>query len=207
MRNENLNQGMVMKMLDWSYDKAIGGVPGFDSAEELAASYLEKSRSEEEAINSLIRWQNTKAATSGFITGLGGIVTMPVTLPANITSVLYVQIRTIAAIAHIRGYDLKSDQVKTLVYSCLLGSAVTDVLKNAGIKVGVKMGQQAVKNISRKVLVEINQKVGFRLVTKFGEKGVVNLGKVVPVLGGLVGGAVDAVATHTIGKVSKKVFV
>jgi hypothetical protein len=202
-----IEQSMIMDALDWSYEKAVGGLPGFDSAQELAESYLKKNQNPDDAINSLIRWQNAKAATSGFITGLGGAIVLPVSLPANITSVLYVQIRTIAAVAHIKGYDLNSDQVKTLVYSCLLGSAAFDTLKDVGIKVGTKLSEQAIKNMSRKIIIDINQKVGFRLVTKFGEKGVINLGKAIPILGGFIGGTFDAFTTHSIGKISKKVFV
>lgn len=56
-----------MKALDWSYDKAInGGVPGMDTAIELADSYLHKSGTLDEKVKSLILWQNTKSATSGF---------------------------------------------------------------------------------------------------------------------------------------------
>ena len=207
MKSNKIDQSLIMQALDWSYEKAVGGLPGFDSAQELAESYLVKKGAADTAIDSMIRWQNAKAATSGFLTGLGGAITLPVTLPANITSVLYVQIRTIAAVAHIKGYDLSSDQVKTLVYSCLLGSAALDTLKDVGIKVGTKMGEQALKNMSRKIIVDINQKVGFRLVTKLGEKGVINLGKAIPVIGGVIGGTFDAVATHSIGKIAKKVFV
>ncbi|WP_257575197.1 EcsC family protein [Vibrio parahaemolyticus] len=86
-----------------AYDKAINGVAGLDSAQELALSYIKESSDPISQANSLIRWQNTKAGTSGFLTGLGGLITMPVTLPANITSVMYVQIRMIAAIAHMGG--------------------------------------------------------------------------------------------------------
>jgi hypothetical protein len=56
-----------MKALDWSYDKAInGGVPGMDTAIELADSYLQKSGTLDEKVKSLILWQNTKSATSVF---------------------------------------------------------------------------------------------------------------------------------------------
>ena len=46
---------------------------------------------------------------------------------------MYVQIRVIAAIAHMRGYNPKDDEVKTLVFSCLTRQAATDILK-VGIK-------------------------------------------------------------------------
>ena len=61
--------------------------------------------------------------------------------------------------------------------------------------------------ISGEVLKRINRAVGFRLVTKAGTRGVVNLVKVVPFVGGFVGGALDAVATKVIGRTAKQVFV
>jgi hypothetical protein len=45
------------------------------------------------------------------------------------------------------------------------------------------------------------------LVTKFGEKGIVNLGKAVLLLGGVIDGSVDGVSTNIIGRTAKKIFV
>ncbi|WP_426759055.1 hypothetical protein ACPT8I_08075 [Lactiplantibacillus plantarum] len=44
------------------------------------------------------------------------------------------------------------------------------------------------------------------MITKFGEKGVLNLGKMVPVLGAIVGGGVDFASTNVIAKATKKNF-
>jgi len=90
----------------------------------------------------------------------------------------------IAAIAKIGGFDVRSDQVQTLAYACLTGSAIADVLKQTGIKVGEKITVSAINKIPGKVLTSINQKVGFRLLTKFGTKGAVNFVKLVPIAGG-----------------------
>jgi uncharacterized protein (DUF697 family) len=203
---KSISYETIRKALDWSYDKAVNGVAGLDSAQELAESYLKKHANVDDAIKSLVRWQITKATTSGFLTGLPGVFAIPVTLPANITSVLYIQIRMIAAIAYMKGNDIKSDQVKALVYVCLVGNGAIELLKGVGITIGEKLTQQFIKNISTQVIKEINKKVGFRLLTKFGEKGVVNLGKLIPVLGGIFGGTVDAVTTRGIAKISQKVF-
>ncbi|WP_255324447.1 EcsC family protein [Budvicia aquatica] len=131
---------------------------------------------------------------------------MPVTLPANITSVLYIQLRMIAAIAHMGEYDLKDDKVKTIVYACLCGSAVTDILKRAGVDMGKKLTQSTIKNLSGAIITKINQAVGFRLLTKFGSKGIINLGKLVPVVGGIIGGTFDGVTTNIIGNTARKYF-
>ncbi len=112
-KEKALTQSTIVKAMDWAYDKAVAGIGGFDSAEDIAADYLKQNGSLRDKANSLIRWQNAKAGTSGLVTGL---ITLPVSLPANITSVLYVQIRMIAAIAKMGGYDLKDDRVKSLVF-------------------------------------------------------------------------------------------
>jgi uncharacterized protein (DUF697 family) len=197
----------VQSALSWAYEAALDGLPGMGTLDELVTSYLHEGRTAEDAIDSLIAWQTGKAGTAGFVTGLGGIITLPAAIPANLASVLYIQLRMIAAIAKIRGYDIHSDQVKTLCVACLAGSAVSDILKDVGIKVGTKLTQQAVMKIAGSTLVRINQAVGFRLVTKAGSTGILNLTKMVPFLGGIVGGSFDAVTTRSIAHAAKTVFV
>lgn len=199
-----ITESNMGKVLDWAYSKAINGIPGTDTAYDLANNYLVKNGNVDAAISSLINWQTTKCATSGFLSGLGGLVTLPVAVPANIASVIYVQMRMIASIAHLRGYDLKDDQVQTFVYACLTGQSAAEFIKSAGIQFGLKLGQAQVKRIPGEIIKKINQAVGFRLVTKFGSKGVINLGKLVPVLGGVIGGTFDAASTKTMQLQLKK---
>ena len=172
----------------------------------MANDYLKKYKTKEEACKAMIRNQIAKCATSGFITGFGGFITMPVTLPANITSVIYVQMRMIACTSYMAGFDLDSEQTQTLVYACLAGVAVNNVMKQASIKFGVKFANGLITKIPGKVLTKINQKVGFRFVTKFGTKGVVNLGKLIPGVGAFIGGGLDLVETKIIAKRSYKWF-
>lgn len=94
-----------------------------------------------------------------------------------------------------------------MVYVCLTGSAAADIVKKAGINIGEKITIAAIKKIPGAVLTKINQKVGFRLVTKFGEKGVVNLAKMVPLVGGVIGGGIDIAGTKTIAKVAYDMFI
>ena len=191
----------VMKILDSCYEKCLNGIPKVSpSVEEMANDYLKKYKTKEEACKAMIRNQITKCATSGFITGFGGFITMPVTLPANITSVIYVQMRMIACTSYMAGFDLDSDQTQTLVYACLAGVAVNNVIKQAGIKFGVKFANGLIKKIPGKVLTKINQKVGFRFITKFGTKGIINLGKLIPGVGAVIGGGLDLVETKIIAE-------
>lgn len=204
---DKLNHEIIMKTLDWGYDKAVTGVAGLDSAKELAEKYLAKEGELHEKCNSLINWQVTKAGGSGFVTNLGGPITLPVTIPANIGSVLFIQIRMVAAIAHMCGHDLRDDRVRTLVFMCLIGDSITDILKDVGIAIGTKVTTRVIEKISEKTIIEINKKVGFRLLTKFGEKGVINLSKAVPIVGGIIGGSIDAASTKIVGKVARDTFI
>ena len=173
----------MMNLLDKCYDGALKGVlPGEKNIMELAEDYLSKSNSKEKAIDDLIRNQILLCGTNGFVAGLGGLLVLPIAIPANVASVIYVQLRMIAAIAHINGYDVYSDQVRTIAYVCLTGSSATNILKNVGIKIGEKVAVSALKKIPAAILIKINQQVGFRLVTKFGQKGVVNIVKMVPLV-------------------------
>lgn len=201
----SLTHSKMMQTLDWAYEKTMTGLPGQKSIDLLVKDYLTRY-DPETAINKLVSFQKTKATTSGFLTGFGGILTLPVTIPANVASVILVQMRMIAAIATIRGYDLNSDQVRTFVYTTLAGTSAIDIAKKTGITVGDKLLVGVVKRIPGKSLQKINQAVGFRLVTKFGTKGVINIGKAIPLAGAVVGGSFDYATTSTIAKMAKKTF-
>lgn len=208
MTSKQIDEKQMLTVLDELYGKVLNGIPKVSKPVPVFADeYLKKNDSENKAVKSMINYQVVKCGTSGFLTGLGGLITLPVAIPANISSVLYVQLRMIAAIAHIGGFDIKSDQVQTMAYACLTGSAIADVLKQTGIKVGEKVAIATIDKIPGKVLTSINQKVGFRLVTKFGTKGVVNFVKLVPIAGGLIGGAIDIGSTKIIANNAYKLFI
>lgn len=195
------------RALDAIYSAVLQGVPKVSKPlEEFAADYLDRHESPRKAADDLVHWQIAKCGTSGFVTGLGGLLTLPVAIPANLSSVLYVQLRMVAAIAYMGGYDVHSDQVQTLCYLSLVGDAAADILKQTGTKVGEKMLTNAIGKVSGATLTKINQRVGFRLITKFGEKGVINLGKAVPLVGGVVGGGLDAVTTNAIAHNAIRLF-
>ena len=136
-----------------------------------------------------------------------GFITLPVAIPANVSSVLYVQMRMIACLAQMGGFDTKSDQVQTLVYACLAGISLDQIVKQVGIKFGVKVANQVVKKIPGTVLTKINQRVGFRFLTKFGAKGLINLGKAIPVVGGVISGGFDFAETKIIANRAYRMFI
>lgn len=203
-----LSQADMMNLLDSLYSKSIQGIPLISSPiEKMSDDYLQHNASIEDAAKDMINKQVIKCTTSGFITNLGGIITLPVTIPANVGSVMYVQMRMIACAAYMAGYDVHTDQVQTLVYACLAGVSVMEVAKKAGIKIGQKGLENLIDKIPGKVLIAINQKVGFRMLTKFGETGAINIGKAIPVVGGVIGGGFDFIDTKFIGNRAYNQFI
>lgn len=209
--NSPISETQISELLDLCYEKSLDGVPNVSkSVDELVNDYLSRYDDVNDAARSLINMQLIKNTTSGALSGLSGVLALPLTLasiPANITNVLYVQMRMVAALAKMGGYDLKSDQVQTMIYVCMTGSAASDLFKEAGMKVAGKLAQGAIEKIPGAVCTKINQAVGFRLVTKFGQTGIVNLGKLVPVAGAVVGGAFDFTSTRVIANVAYERFI
>lgn len=205
---DKINQKEFLQLLDKLYDQSVQGITKVSPPiATLANDYLQKSKDVDTAAKKFINYQVTKCTTSGFLAGLGGLITLPVAIPANVGSVMYIQMRIIACLAYLGGFDINSDQVQTLVYACLVGISIDQILKNVGIQFGTKFTMTMVKKIPGTVLTKINQKVGFRFLTKFGTKGLINIGKAVPIVGGVIGGGFDFAETKIIANRAYKMFI
>ena len=203
-----ITQDEIMKLLDNLYTQVKNGIPAVSKpVEQMVKEYIVKYPDPKIASQKFINNQIKKCTTSGFLTGLGGFIALPVAIPANVGSTLYVQMRMIAGVALMAGNDLNDDEVQTFVYVCLAGISVDQILKKAGIQVGERVANNLIKKIPGEVLVKINQKIGMRFITKFGEKGVINMGKMVPLVGGILGGGFDFVETKAIASRARKLFI
>jgi hypothetical protein len=187
---------------------AASGIGPLCSAKELAREYEAnpKYRTADERIEALIAWETSKSFTTGFVTGLGGLPTLPLAIPAALGATWIVQARLAVAIANLSGYDSDSDQVRSMAVWALLGDAAKEIVKQAGIQIGRKVGQKAVENMSARLLMEVNKKVGFRLITKAGEKSILSFSRMVPIAGGLIGGSMDAASTRVVGRAARRLF-
>ncbi|QOV44024.1 EcsC family protein [Streptomyces chromofuscus] len=153
----------------------------------------------------LIKESVAAAGTQGFITGLGGLVTAGVTIPANVAASLAINLRMAGAIAHLRGWDVRDPYVRSVVMMLGIGMSAQSAVAALGVKVGQKIGEQMIKKLPMAIIHKINKLVGFHLVAKFGTKrAAITLAKAIPILGGVVGGAVDAGATALIGRAADR---
>lgn len=198
----------IHDLLNAIYSKSINGIPNVSSSiEKMANDYLQKYPNKERACKVMLKNQVIKCTTSGAITGFGGILTIPITLPANISSVLYIQVRMVSCLAYMLGFDITNDEVQTFIYACIFNISVENIVKQLCIKVTEKCANSIIKKIPGKTLTKINQKIGFRFITKFGNKGIINMGKLVPAVGSVIGGAFDFTETKLIAHRAYKWFV
>lgn len=194
--------------LDAIYKAVLQGVPKVSKpVEDFAKEYLQRAKSRDDAVRDLVRDQVLKCGTSGFVNGLGGLITLPVAIPANIVSVSYIQMRMVAAIAYMGGWDIHSDQVQSRVYWAFLADQAAGALKQPVRKFGEKGFNRTLQKVPGKTLTKINEKLGFRFITKFGKTGVVNLADLLPAVGGIVGGGLDAAATMGIARAAVRKFI
>ncbi|GHE08369.1 EcsC family protein [Klenkia taihuensis] len=200
--DESKAQAVVSNVLAVS----IKGKGPFKSAQMIADEHLARHGDVEKAVQKVIATHTRLVGMSGFATGLGGLLTLPITVPTDV-GVFYMQAsRCAAAVAHLRGYDLDSDEVRSIVAMTTLGASGVAIAAEFGVDLGTRAAVAALKKVPGRVLIDINKKVGFRLVTKAGTTGVVNLTKLVPLVGGGVGSSVNVVGMRSIGRYATRNF-
>jgi uncharacterized protein (DUF697 family) len=203
-------QATAGELVEKIHAHGIDGVGGLlKGSTQLASEYADHKgyRTAAERVEALIKWQAAHSFGAGFVTGLGGLATLPVSVPASLYASLVLNTRMSAAIAELHGHSPKSDQIRAGTTLTLLGKKfIGDTLRDSGVHVTKKVAVNTIGLIPGTTLRAINRQVGFRLLTKAGQTGVVNLTKIVPVLGGVVGGTLEAAYCVYTGRVAAKYF-
>lgn len=193
------------KLATWLLAKGIAGAGPLAGARELASEYLSDARyaSNDERVDALIERETIKNFATGFVTGVGGAFTLPVSIPSALAASWVIQARMAGAIAHLYGHDLAAARTQTSVLMSLAGDVAKDAMQGLGIPYGPKLTQRAVEQIPGRALVEINKRIGLRLLARAGERSVAGFSRFVPVVGGVVGGTLDAVVCRMVGRTAK----
>jgi len=194
--------GVLRQILEF----AIDGYQRFPSAEQVADNKLAKTGGDTQlAIDAVVDQHIRLAGVQGFVTSVGGLVTLPVALPANLTGLAIVQARMVAAIAHLRGYDLDDPRVRTAVITCLLGEdGVTDRLKKSSLvssPLAIATAPVFDPELDRQVATEV---VAELIARVSGKRMALTVTRRVPLLGGAVGAGVDGWSTYRIGQYADK---
>jgi hypothetical protein len=189
-------------------ERGIGGFPGFPGAREVAAKHLARHGDPAEAVKGLIEQHVRLAGAQGFVSNLGGLPLLALTLPANVTGLALLHVRLAAAIAHLRGHDLDDPRVHAAVLMAVLGESGVEeavqqgLLPNGPFELLQGTGAPSeglLDKVSRIVMVNLTQWVT-------GKRAALVLARRVPLLGGGVGGAMDAYSIYAAGRYADREF-
>lgn len=200
--SQKLSGDLAQKLIDFG----IAGAGPMAPAAESARKALDEAGSVDAAIERVVRKTVRGAEVGGFVTGLGGFVTLPVALPANVLEFYILATRMTAQIAHLRGHDLSRADVRSAVLLTLVGTESADILTKVGTAGTGRVASFATRGLSESALMVVNKAVAFRLVSKLGTKALSKLGKFVPVVGGVIGAGLDSMLMRRIAKNAEAQF-
>jgi uncharacterized protein (DUF697 family) len=194
----DMSSGFVHTALRRAID-GVGPLPGAarGADELLAEQRCDVRRAVHEVIEDHVRY----AAGQGFATNIGGLVTAPLTIPANIAGLALIQSRLVASIAHLRGYDLTDQRVRNAVLACLLGEDDIKSLVKKKRMPSTPMGLATAPTYDPHLDSLIAAEVTSVLLTKVaGKRVATTVGRRVPLVGGVFGASADAYSTWQIGR-------
>lgn len=190
--------GFVRTVLDRAVD-GVGSYPGARVAgdKQLAAHGGDVDKAVHQIIENHVRL----AGAQGFLTNIGGLVTMTVTVPANITGLALLQCHMVAEIAHLRGFDLSDPRVRNAVLTCMMGEETVETMIKSkqlpstplGIATAPQHDPALDRTIARAVTSELVGRIG-------GRRLVTSVGRRVPLMGGAIGAGADGFNTWRVGR-------
>lgn len=172
-------------------DTGLDGLGPIRSAVRVAEAALGDADDSEQAIETLVRDHLALGAVGGFVTGVGGYVTLPVALSVNLAEFYLVATRMVGAIAVVRGYDVRQPEVRTAVLLTLVASRSDEVLNKEGFGAGT-LSRIGLRLMPPGALMLVNKAIFFRLLRRVNKRLFWNLGRGMPLLGGGTGAVLDS---------------
>jgi hypothetical protein len=198
-----------LRLFDTVWDGVVAGNSQWNpekSCYDLAAEFRRSGRGTAECVQSFIDWQTAKAGAGGFVLGLPGIMTSAVSIPADLTRTKYIQLRMVAVIALLKGWDIRANGLKTAALLCLLGSAAARFMEELGLPAKLGPAPTLLATLPPHILRKIDGIIAAKLLVGAAKTGALGMVKFVPVVGGLVNGALDGIATRGIGRQADALF-
>lgn len=187
--------------------RGIGGTGPWHSARRVAQDHLADAGGDvETAVRRLIGTHVRLAASSGLLTSLGGAATMVVTAPAGVAGLYLVCTRLAAAIATVRGHDPADPVVRTAVLLCVLGPDGSELAERTGIDLQEVSLLAGLRRLPTEVREQLDRRIGFRLTSRAGRRGVLNLTKLIPIVAGPIGAGADGIAARSVATYADVTF-
>ena len=194
-------------VLDRLYPSVLGGLPALGTPADLAAEARAAGGSVEAQADRLVRRHLALSGATGFATGLGGWLLLPVTLPADLAGNALIQLHMAASIATLGGHNPAVPAVRDRVVDCLIGTQPANPDRDAEQetldRVGLKLAEQGVQLV-------VGAATG---AFKWGAKKVVGGGvrrrlfRGIPLLGGVIGAVSDTYVAAQVARAARDAFI
>lgn len=233
---------MDVSVLEKALESLIDWIIGTDSEE--VTNYINKIRSDNPQLSNkqisekVVHEQSLNSGLLGAVTGIGGLVTLPATVPIDLVKSWKIQAFTIRCIAYVYGYTPQATDLKTDIFLVLSNGSIEELKNLVIIEVQKSAPKYALKTVDKlkkkaaKEVIKAAPKYAAKAIVKYGGKTVVNytmkgfskhlvkalwkvggrkavekalqksIGKAVPVIGAVVGGGMDWLATQAVGKLA-----
>jgi hypothetical protein len=140
------------------------GAGPLDGAAAYAEDRLHKFDGDvERAIRRIVNETTATTGATGFPTGLGGFVTLPAAIAANLAGSMLLNARMVGAVADLRGWSLDADSAQTAILLLAAGGSLNEALTTAGARVlivsrwgalspaGTDVGSSAAERLTRHI--------------------------------------------------------
>ncbi|HCF28212.1 MAG TPA: hypothetical protein DEV81_13650 [Cyanobacteria bacterium UBA11049] len=197
----------------FSWEKAleavIDSIIGADFNRDAIAQFVDKLRwekpeiSHEDICHKIVNQKSMQSGFFGAVTGVGGLATLPLAVPANIYTSWRIQAATIRAIAYVYGYPpSKTD-------TCLVLFGAVDSKMQALKQIGIEAAKVATKNAVDRYMTKEIMKSVLKLslkeaATKMAQKALAT--KMIPLVGAPIGFGFDWMTTQAVGKLAIKYY-
>lgn len=131
---------------------------------------------------------------TGIVTGFTGIFG----IPADVVDAVYSQVKLSSALLTINGFDTADESKWVLIISAASGISVRKLSKYLGFY-SVKALQKALLPKSFRLIMKMNERFALKIASKLFSKNVVKTAKIIPAVGGIVGGTVNGVTMFLLG--------
>jgi hypothetical protein len=175
---------------------------------ELAAEYRRDRRyhTADQRVDALINSEAVKNFSTGFATGLGGALVLPLAIPSALAASWLLQARLAGAIASLYGHDLAVPRVRNLILRSLAGDVTREALEVLDSAEGDSPARRALARVPGRALVELNKRIGLRLLTGGWGGRLLGLTRIVPLVSGVVGGTYDAAVCRAVGRTARSLL-
>lgn len=193
---------MASGFVQQAFDRAVDGFGPLPGAAASASQRLQRHGGDLRlAVKDVIDSHVSLAGAQGFLTNIGGLVTLPVAVPANVSGLAMLQSHMVAGIAHLHGYALTDPRVRNAVLACMLGTNTVAALVARGALPSSPMAIATAPvhdpDLERRISSEV---AGELLARVAGKRTVAAVGRRIPLVGGGVGMVSDGYGTWMVGR-------